>query len=68
MGGMMEMSNGYFYFFADLCILQVWVRNQYRIGFSSNSAIGRCLKKTIDIEKPFLEGIPIIGCEYRDVI
>jgi len=47
-------------FLADLCILQVWVRNQYRIRLSSDSAIGRRLKETIDIEEPLLERVPVI--------
>jgi len=53
-------------FLADLCILKVWIRNQYRVRFSSNPAIGRCLKKTIYIEKTLFERVPIIGCEYRN--
>ena len=53
-------------FLADLCILQVWVRNQYRIRLSSDSAIGRRLKETIDIEEPLLERVPVIGCEDRN--
>jgi len=50
----------------DLCILQVWVRNQYRIRFSTNSAIWWRLKKTINAEEALLEWIPIIGSEYRN--
>ena len=50
----------------DLCILQVWVRNQYRVRFSTNSAIWWRLKKTINAEEALLEWIPIIGSEYRN--
>ena len=53
-------------FLADFCILQVWVRNKNWIWLSSDSAIRRCLKKTIDVEKPFFEGVPVVRSEYRN--
>ena len=53
-------------FLANLCVLQVWVRNQYRIRLSSDSAVRRRLKKTINIEKSFLERIPVIWSKYRN--
>ena len=53
-------------FLADFCILQVWVRNKDRIGLSSDSAIRRCLKKSVDVEKPFFEGVPVVRSEYRN--
>ena len=53
-------------FLAYLCVLQVWVRNQYGIRLSSDSAVRRRLKKSINIEKSFLERIPVIWSEYRN--
>jgi hypothetical protein len=53
-------------FLADLCILQVRIGDENRIWLSPDTAIGWCLKKTIDIEKPFFERIPVIRSEYRN--
>ena len=33
---------------------------------SSDSTVRRRLKKSIDVEKPFFEGVPVIGCKYRN--
>ena len=53
-------------FLADYCILQVWVRNKNWIWLSSDSAIWRCLKKTVDVEKSFFEWVPVVRSEYRN--
>jgi len=47
-------------FLAYLCILQICIWNQYRLRLSSDSAVRRRLKKTINIEKSFLEWVPVI--------
>ena len=51
---------------ADLCILQVGIRSQHWVRTSSNSSVGWYLKTSIDIEKPLLEGIPVIGSEHKN--
>ena len=53
-------------FLADFCVLQVWVRNKNRIWLSSNSAIRRRFKKTVDVEKSFFEWVPVVRSEYRN--